>query len=91
MNTMLYNKTKQLITAVLNFDWSTVTHPADEFLISLWDIGGGIREETEFMQESILTGNFDSALPNMSEEDAQKWEVAKVWNKATGSSHGLVM
>lgn len=82
MNNMLYDKTSQLVTAVLDFDWSTITHPADEFLTGLWDIGGGMHEENEFMQESILTGNFDSAPLDLSEEDMQKWEVAKIWNKA---------
>lgn len=89
MNNMLYDKTSQLITAVLDFDWSTITHPADEFLTGLWDIGGGIHEENEFMQESILTGNFDIAPPNLSGEDVQKWEVAKIWNKASADRKAI--
>lgn len=82
MNNMLYDGTTGRITAILDFDWSIVTHPADEFLTGLWDIGGGIHEDNEFMQEELLTGIFDSALAGLSEEDTQKWEVGKLWNKA---------
>lgn len=82
MNNMLYDSTTKLITAVLDFDWSGVTHPADEFLTGLCNIGEGIHEN-EFMQESILTGNFDDAPhPGLFEEDVQKWDAAKVWNRA---------
>ncbi|ROW05816.1 hypothetical protein VMCG_05139 [Cytospora schulzeri] len=82
MNNMLYDNSTKLITAVLDFDWSSITHPADEFLTGLWDIGGGIHEENEFMQDYILTGNFDNAPPGLSGEDVQKWEVAKTWDNA---------
>lgn len=82
MNNVLYDSTTKRVTAILDFDWSSVTHPADEFLAGLWDVGGGFHEENEFMQDSILTGNFDNAPPDLSEEDVQKWEVAKIWNKA---------
>lgn len=82
MNNLLYDHTTQLVTALLDFDWSSVTCPADEFLTGLWDIGGGIHQKNEFMQESILTGNFNSASPGLSGEDVRKWEDARIWNKA---------
>lgn len=82
MNNILYDRTTQLITGVLDFDWSSITHPADEFLTGLWDIGGGFHENNEFMQDSILSGNFDIAPLGLSNEDLQKWELARIWNKS---------
>lgn len=84
---MLYDNTKKVITAVLDFDWASVAHPAEEFLSGLWDIGGGMHENTEFMQGSILTGKFDDT-PDLSGEEVQKWDIATLWNET--SAHKII-
>jgi hypothetical protein len=82
MNNVLYDSITKRITALLDFDWSSVTHPCDEFLTGLWDIGGGIHESFKEFQPSVLTGDFNVQPEGLSDEDITKWEVAKAWNTA---------
>lgn len=89
MNNMLFDSTTKRVTSVLDFDWSCVTHPGEEFFSGLWDLGGGFDDRTEDIQGSILTGNFDTTHEFASGQDAEKWEVAKAWNEAA-SRRGIL-
>ncbi|OTA67279.1 hypothetical protein K449DRAFT_419927 [Hypoxylon sp. EC38] len=82
LNNVLYDNTAKRITAVLDFDWSAVTHPCDEFLTGLWDIGGGIHERNEKFLPMLLSGDFSTQPDGLSADDIRKWEVAKAWNEA---------
>ncbi|KAI1415376.1 hypothetical protein F5Y13DRAFT_8456 [Hypoxylon sp. FL1857] len=82
LNNVLYDSTTKRITAVLDFDWSAVTHPCDEFLAGLWDVGGGIHERNEKFLPMLLSGNFSIQPAELSAGDVRKWEVAKAWNEA---------
>ena len=84
MNNMLYDTEQKKLTAVLDFDWASVTNPCDEFLSGFWDLGGGIHEENTSFQTCIMTGNFSSAagLDGMPAEDVEKWELGKMLNAA---------
>lgn len=82
MNNMLYDRTTKRITALLDFDWSAITHPCDEFLAGLWDIGGGIHARVGQFQPMVLAGDFSAQPETLSDEDIRKWEVAKAWNTA---------
>ncbi|KAK9784562.1 hypothetical protein SCARD494_12714 [Seiridium cardinale] len=57
-------KSKRL-TALLNFDFSSITHPVHEFFTGLWHQGGGLRSgDDEKLHAAILSSNFgeNSAL-----------------------------
>ncbi|OTA90239.1 hypothetical protein M434DRAFT_78189 [Hypoxylon sp. CO27-5] len=82
LNNVLYDNTAKRITAVLDFDWSAVTHPCDEFLTGLWDIGGGIHKRNEKFLPMLLSGDFSTQPDSLSADDIRKWEVAKAWNEA---------
>ncbi|KAK9768977.1 hypothetical protein SCAR479_02221 [Seiridium cardinale] len=51
-------KSKRL-TALLNFDFSSITHPVHEFFTGLWHQGGGLRSgDDEKLHAAILSSNF---------------------------------
>lgn len=84
MNNMLFDPVTKKVTALLDFDFSWVTHPAHEFITGLWDIGGGMRLADEKLQTAVLEGKFgdldESEAP--SPEARTAWEVAKAWDYA---------
>jgi aminoglycoside phosphotransferase (APT) family kinase protein len=82
MNNMLYDKATKRLTAVLDFDWSCVAHPAEEFLTGLWDIGGGLSDRVGKLLPNILSGNFPLPPEDASDDEKRNWEVAKAWNVA---------
>lgn len=82
-NMMLDTETKRL-TAIVDFDWSYVSNPVDEFLSGLTDFGGNIGNERHKFHKSILSGSFD-IIPSSAEGDEKsrsEWETAKIWNEA---------
>lgn len=89
---MLFDTKTKRISAVLDFDWSVVTHPCDEFLTGLWDIGGGIHDSLEAFQTNIITGDF-STQPDggLSGEDLASWDIAQVWNRALAKKKGGII
>jgi hypothetical protein len=83
MNNMLYDKTTKRITAVLDFDWSCITHPSEEFLTGLWDVRGGISDRVGKLEPNILTGDFNTPpTDGTSAEEVRAWEVATPWETA---------
>lgn len=89
---MLFESESKRITALLDFDFSSVTHPCHEFFSGFSDIGGGIRFEEkgcQFLAKSVLSGNFDQVPEGLSDEQLEKWEVAKAWD-ATLASRGAI-
>lgn len=82
MNNMLYDKAAKRITAILDFDWSCITYPSEEFLAGLWDIGGGISERVGKLQQNIISGDFSTPPDGASAEEARAWEIAKAWDTA---------
>mgnify|MGYP005988328261 FL=1 len=82
MNNILYDKSTRHITALLDFDWASVTHPCEEFLSGLWDVGGGIHERVGNLQSSVLSGNFGKEPDGVPQEDIRKWKVARAWDGA---------
>jgi hypothetical protein len=81
---MLYDTKQKELTAILDFDWASVTNPCDKFLSGFWDLGGGIYEENASFQTCIMTGDFSSTagLDKMPAEDFEKWELGKMLNAA---------
>ncbi|KAI8958636.1 hypothetical protein F5Y11DRAFT_351309 [Daldinia sp. FL1419] len=89
LNNVLYDSTTKRITGVVDFDWSAVTHPCDEYLSGLWDIGGGMSERNEKFRPMLLSGNFTTPPEGLSEEDIRKWEIAKAWDAAIAEAGAI--
>ncbi len=89
MNNMLYDKASKRVTALLDFDWSCITHPAEEFLTGLWDVGGGIHERVGRLQPMILSGDFRTPPDGGSAEETRAWEIAKAWDSAVAERGGI--
>lgn len=89
LNNVLYDSTTKRITSVLDFDWSAVTHPCDEFLTGLWDIGGGIHERNERFLPMLLSGDFSTKPEGLSADEVRKWEVAKAWDEAIAEAGAI--
>ncbi|EQL01119.1 hypothetical protein G6O67_000494 [Ophiocordyceps sinensis] len=81
-NNMLFDKDSKKITAVLDFDWSFVSNPLDEFMSGLSDVGGHVGDEDNEIDTAILSGDFTRLPADLDEESTKKWEAAKAWNTA---------
>ncbi|TGO24069.1 hypothetical protein BPAE_0113g00260 [Botrytis paeoniae] len=65
---LLYDPTTCRITALLDYDFASILHPAYEFFLSFGSSGGQLLgwpgdKETEVLRTSKLTGVFPSPLP----------------------------
>lgn len=81
---MLYDAASNRITALLDYDFSCISHPSYDFFCSFSDVGGHFQgwsgdEDTEqvALHDAKLHG-FPSRLPPSS-EDRVDWELAKAW------------
>ncbi|EFZ02038.2 Protein kinase-like protein [Metarhizium robertsii ARSEF 23] len=79
---MLFDKDTKKLTAILDFDWSYISNPLDEFMCSLQDVGGNIRQEDKEIEAAILSGDFTWPPPNLDKKSVEQWQVAKAWNTA---------
>jgi hypothetical protein len=79
---MLFDKGTKKITAVLDFDWSYVSNPFDEFMSLLSELGCNITHADNKINAAILSGDFTPPSANLDEESTKKWEVAKAWDTA---------
>lgn len=85
MNNMLYDPQTKKITALLDFDFSRISHTSDEFFTGVWDVFGGVSDRNSAdVQAAVLSGNFDEDKkpPADDEEASKQWEVASAWNDA---------
>ncbi|EFY87430.1 hypothetical protein MAC_06538 [Metarhizium acridum CQMa 102] len=87
MSNMLYNPHTKRITALLDFDWSSVTHPAHEFFTSFHDVHGRVDETSDKLRRAILSGDF-SNRPDK-DEDQEAWKLAKTWDEALKGHGGM--
>src|SRR4051812_5929580 len=88
---MLFDTATKRVTAVLDFDFSWVTHPAHEFITGLWDMGGGMQLGDEKLQAAVLSGRFgdldDGEAP--SSDVGTTWEVARAWDNALATRDAI--
>jgi aminoglycoside phosphotransferase (APT) family kinase protein len=89
MNNMLFDKTTNRVTALLDFDFSCVTHPVHEFFIGLWDLGGDTHPDNEELRSAILSGKFRDADDTLPPADRVKWEIAKAWDSALAAKGAI--
>ncbi|EGX95198.1 Protein kinase-like domain [Cordyceps militaris CM01] len=78
-NNMLFDKDSNEITAILDFDFSVVSNPFDEYLTSFTDLGGCVGGLTNEVEAAILKGDFASPPADLSEDAKREWELADAW------------
>lgn len=81
MENILYDTKSKSITALLDFDLTTITHPADEFLTGLDDVGGGFADKPPELLACLFGGDFSITLENPTDADLKKWEIARSWHQ----------
>ena len=88
---MLYDPATDSLTALLDFDFASITHPAYEFFRSFGTTGGqfsgwsGNKTPRELaLWTAKLTGQFESTLTSLvarNDDDGieMDWELARMW------------
>jgi len=92
MGNMLFDTSTKKVTALLDFDFSWVSHPAHEFITGLWDVGGGLQLGDEKLQEAVFSGRFDGLEDDgeaPSADSRTTWEVAKAWDSALAARDAI--
>lgn len=88
MSNVLFDATSGRITALIDYDFATISHPSYEFLRSFDGAGGQFRgwtddEESEkaALRNAKLHG-FPTPLPETTTDGSINWEVSKAWEDA---------
>lgn len=97
MNNMLYDPATRRVSALLDFDWAAVAHPAHEFFSGLHDLRGSTHQDDAALQSAVLTGDFNkktSAAASPAEGldtdgTTKAWALARSWDAALLSAGGL--
>ncbi|KAL2273264.1 hypothetical protein FJTKL_04835 [Diaporthe vaccinii] len=98
MNNMLYDPATRRVSALLDFDWAAVAHPAHEFFSGLHDLQGSTHPDDAALQSAVLTGAFDTittASPAAEPDEAgadepnKTWALARSWDAALLRAGGL--
>ncbi|GAO17456.1 hypothetical protein UVI_02052050 [Ustilaginoidea virens] len=79
-NNMLFDKDTKEISALVDFDWCTVSNPLDEFLYPN-GLGCNITFGQTEIDLALLSGDFDQP-PDTEEVKSAHWETARAWNAA---------
>lgn len=80
---LLYNPKTGHITALFDYDFACIQHPAHEFFCSFASSGGQLNgwspdPEAALFQHAKLTGRFPSPLPAR-DGSGIDWEIARAW------------
>lgn len=102
MNNMLYDPATRRVSALLDFDWAAVAHPAHEFFSGLHDLQGSTHPEDAALQSAVLTGAFEpststknytipAAKPDAPDanEHAKAWALARSWDASLLRAGGM--
>ncbi len=81
-NNMVFDTASKKITGLLDFDWSAITHPAEEFISGFRDIGGCVDDEPKGVLAAILANDFSAEPENLPEMEAKQWDMARAWAAA---------
>ncbi|KAI3391383.1 hypothetical protein diail_7452 [Diaporthe ilicicola] len=74
-------KEAKKVTAVLDFDFATVSHPFEEFMsMSFSHTGGNVSDEDTAVNRAILSGDFTAKPLDLDEESAKEWDLSKMWS-----------
>jgi hypothetical protein len=77
-NNILYHPETELISGLLDFDFTLVSHPYHEFASSFSTMNGNLRDEK--FAAAILASRFENPPP--SSVDSEEWDLAKEWSWA---------
>lgn len=82
---LLFDAKTKRITAILDFDFACITHPAHEFFVSFAGTGGPLSDWSSdpseaALRDANLTGVFPEPLPA-----GEDWVMAKVWEEELAS------
>ncbi|KAK2048620.1 hypothetical protein LZ31DRAFT_538756 [Colletotrichum somersetense] len=87
---MLFDKKAKKVTAVLDFDFASVSHPFEEFIsMSFNHTGGNIGDDDTAINQAILSGDFTTPPADLDKESLKEWELAKTWNSVLQESVAL--
>lgn len=104
MNNMLYDPDTKRISALLDFDWAAVAHPAHEFFSGLHDLQGSTHPDDVALQSAVLTGAFDNSISTSTTditdpaakpeepgagEPSKAWALARSWDASLLRVGGL--
>lgn len=100
MNNMLYDPATRRVSALLDFDWAAVAHPAHEFFSGLHDLQGSTHPDDAALQSAVLTGAFDISTTNITDpaaepdepgagEPSKAWALARSWDASLLRAGGL--
>ncbi|KAL1859654.1 hypothetical protein Daus18300_009519 [Diaporthe australafricana] len=99
MNNMLYDPETHSVSALIDFDWAVVTHPAHEFFSGLHDLQGGTHPAAggPALQAAVLSGDFDDndntdtagTTADDEERASSAWALARAWDAALREAGGL--
>ncbi|GKT63060.1 Protein kinase-like domain protein [Colletotrichum tofieldiae] len=87
---MLFDKKAKKVTAVLDFDFASVSHPFEEFIsMSFSHTGGNVGDDDTAINQAILSGDFTTPPADLDKESLKEWELAKTWNSVLQESVAL--
>jgi hypothetical protein len=98
MNNMLWDPVAKRVSGIVDFDWSGVSHPIEEFFTSLGDLGGSTHAHPSAdLARAVITGDFSSQpepKPSDHQSDSSSsrmdaWDLARAWDQALHRSGGL--
>lgn len=89
LNNLLFDVSSRKISALLDFDWTTITHPCQEFFTGARDLAFGTRSKIEIYQRAILEEDFDETPEGLSDRHQEKWRTLKAWNAALAAREAL--
>lgn len=95
MNNMLYDPAERRVSALLDFDWATVAHPAHEFFSGLHDLQGSTHPDDPALQSAVLKGAFGNPTPagepdkTETGEHDKAWALARSWDASLLGAGGL--
>lgn len=92
-NNVLFDSATNKITGLVDFDFSYISHPYQEFVASFSDVGGNIiggrgPDCTEGrLPKALLIGSFE--VKDLPAEACEVWEIAKAWDAALAARNIL--
>lgn len=100
MNNILVDPHTNTLTGLVDFDFASISHPAEEFFMSLGDVGGntggwqGPDLHAGRLEAAVIAGDFSSSVDAMttalSEEAQNEWFIAKTWDAALRKRDGVL-
>lgn len=90
MNNILVDPKTNKLTGMVDFDFASISHPAEEFFASFGDVGGntggwqGPDHHDGRLEKAVVAGDFSLSVPEDQLSDAARteWRLATTWDAA---------